>query len=178
MPNQTSTFSIHCQSQAPSLGSQCVVAKAVRRYKNESDTLQFGQSRDAKNELAGTAGDDDAPRFAAMKRGQLVAQSRVARVGIARGICLRDSRLRHRTRAAGIAVRGKVKFRQTKRVCSAVNALGNFVDHCRIHEFTEYAMNNIVTQAINTPAIVDFEANLMDIDVSGVFGAFPDGFKV
>lgn len=178
MPNQTSGFGVRRQRQTPSLGGVCVVAKAVRRHKNGAAALQLGQGRDAKNELAGAAGNDDAPSFAAMKRGQLVSQSCVARVGIPRGIGLRDSRLREGTRAAGVAVGGEVKFRQTQRVCTAVNALGSFVDHCRIHELTEYAMNNIATQAINTPAIVDFEANLMDFDVSGVFGAFPDGFKV
>ena len=109
MPDQVGIFGVHGHGQTPSVSGVGVIAKAVRRHKNGADVLQLGQGGDAKNELAGAAGDDDAPRLYTVKRRQLAAQCRVTGVRIPRSVCLRDSQLCNGARAAGVAVGGKVK---------------------------------------------------------------------
>ena len=155
-----------------------VIAKTVQRYENGSDALQLRQSGDTENELAGAAGDDDATSLAAMKCSQFASQNHIAGVWISLGICMRNRRLRHRTRAVGVAVGREVKHWQTKHVGAAVDAVSSSLNHCRIHRFTVNAIINIATKAINTLAIVEFEDNFIDFCVSNAFGALPDAFKV
>ena len=121
-PHQIGSVCIRHCCETPGLRSVGVVAVGMDRQVHRLATVLPHPRRDAKDELAGTARQHDAPRFNTMELRQHGAQCGVTGVGITRGVRLLHRLQRLRAGSTGIAVGGEVVTRRPHCVRPAVGA--------------------------------------------------------